>query len=116
MIKGMKIDSDSALAHLKVGRGMTNRDLAMEVLADVGGFDVVRSGMCGGTTLGSALLAASAVRLFGWDITRPETLVDINTAPTTVFAPRTTAGERSSAWRGWQRAVERSHGWIETAE
>jgi glycerol kinase len=116
VIESMKLDSKSELAHLKVDGGMTNGDLAMEVLADVGGFEVVRPEMRESTALGSALLAASAVGLFGWDITRPETLVDVNTARSTRFVPRTTQEERSKAWRGWQRAVERSRGWIETAE
>jgi len=116
VIESMKLDSKSELAHLMVDGGMTNGDLAMEVLADVGGFEVVRPEMRESTALGSALLAASAVGLFGWDITRPETLVDVNTARCTLFAPRTTPEERSRAWRGWQRAVERSRGWIETAE
>jgi len=116
VIESMKLDSKSQLAHLKVDGGMTNGDLAVEVLADVGGFEVVRPEMRESTALGSALLAASAVGLFGWDITRPETLVDVNTARSKVFAPRTTAEERSKAWRGWQRAVERSRGWIEAAE
>ena len=41
MIESIKLDSSSELAHLKVDGGMTNTDLAMEVLADVGGFEVV---------------------------------------------------------------------------
>jgi len=92
-----------------------NGDLAMEVLVDVGRFDVVRPEMRENTAFGSALLAASTIGLFGWAITRPETLMDVNTARSTVFVPRTTAEERGMAWRGWQRAVERSRGWIETA-
>jgi len=112
----MKLDSKSELAHLKVDGGMTTGDLVMEVPADVGGFEVVRPEMRESIALGLALLAASAVGLFGWDITRPETFGDVNTTPSTVFAPRTTAEERGRAWHGWQRAVERSRGWIETAE
>ena len=38
----MKLDSKSELAHLKVDGGMTNDDVAMEMLADMGGFEVVR--------------------------------------------------------------------------
>jgi len=66
----------------------------MEVLAGVGGFEVVLPEMRESTALGSALLAASAVGLFGWDITRPETLVDIKTARSTVFEPHTTPEKR----------------------
>lgn len=41
----MKLDSGSNLKHLKVDGGMTNGDLAMQILADVGGFIVVRPEM-----------------------------------------------------------------------
>ncbi len=58
--------------------------------------------------LGSALLAATAVGLFGRDITRPETIERVNTARSTVFALRTTPEERSRAWRG--RALPRMDG------
>lgn len=116
VIESMKLDSKTDLAHLKVDGGMTNGDLAMEVLADVGGFEVVRPEMRESTALGSALLAASAIGLFGWDIARPETLRDVNTARSTLFEPRTTEEDRGAAWKGWQRAVDRSRGWIETVE
>lgn len=41
----MKLDSHADLAHLKVDGGMTNGDVAMQVLADIGGFIVVRPEM-----------------------------------------------------------------------
>jgi glycerol kinase len=41
----MKLDSGSDLKHLKVDGGMTNGDLAMSVLADIGELSVVRPGM-----------------------------------------------------------------------
>ena len=95
---------------------MTNGDIAMELLAALGGFEVVRpETQESRARLGSALLAASAVGL-PWDITRPDTLKHVNTARSTLFAPRTTPQERSRAWCVWQRVVERSRGWIETEE
>lgn len=63
------------------------------------------------TALGSALLAGSAIGLFGWDISKPETLDKVNTKGSTKFNPKTTKEERSRKWAGWQRAVERSKGW-----
>ena len=45
IIESMKLDSGSNLKHLKVDGGMTNGDLAMKILADVGGFVVVRPEM-----------------------------------------------------------------------
>ncbi len=79
-------------------------------------FEVVRPEMRESTALGSALLAGSAIGLFGWDISRPETLKEVNTARSTNFVPRTTEKERAEAWHGWQRAVDRSRKWFETTE
>jgi glycerol kinase len=69
-IGSMKLDPKSEVAHLKVDGRMTDGDVAMEVLADVGGFEVVRPEMCESTALGSALLAGAAIGLFGWDLAR----------------------------------------------
>lgn len=41
----MKLDSGSDLKQLKVDGGMTNGDLAMSILADIGGFSVIRPEM-----------------------------------------------------------------------
>ena len=116
VIDSMKLDSQSELAHLKVDGGMMNGDVAMEVLANVGGFEVARPEMRESTALGSALLAGAAIGLFGWDLARPETLANVNTVRSAHLLPRLGEEERSEAWRGWLRAVDRSRGWIETVE
>ena len=41
----MKLDSGSDLKQLKVDGGMTNGDLTMSILADIGGFSVIRPEM-----------------------------------------------------------------------
>ena len=79
---------------------MTNGDVAMEVLADVGGFKVVRPEMRESTALVSALLAGAAIGLFGWDIARLETLAQVDTVRSTYFAPRLGEDERGEAWLG----------------
>ena len=107
----MALDSHAELKHLKVDGGMTNGDMVMKVLADVGGFEVIRPEMRESTALGSALLAGSAIRLFGWDIAQPATLHEVNTAGSQVFKPTIAQAERDTKWRGWQRAVERCRGW-----
>ncbi|TFY80363.1 hypothetical protein EWM64_g3649 [Hericium alpestre] len=117
VIDSMKLDSKNDLKHLKVDGGMTNGDLCMQVLADIGGFEVIRPEMRESTALGSALLAGSAIGLFGWDITKPETLAEVNTAGSTPFIPTVTAADRDQRWDGWERAVERSRGWnVDCAE
>ncbi|KAI0917997.1 hypothetical protein AcV5_002786 [Taiwanofungus camphoratus] len=113
ILESMKLDSNTDLKHLMVDGGMTNGDMVMKVLADIGGFTVVRPEMRESTALGSALLAGSAVRLFGWNISKPETLADVNTKGTREFTPSMEEAEREKRWQGWKRAVERSRGWEE---
>lgn len=45
IVESMKLDSSVDLKELKVDGGMTNGDTAMEILADIGGFTVVRPEM-----------------------------------------------------------------------
>jgi len=131
ILESMKLDSNVELKHLKVDGGMTNGDVAMEILADIGGFTVIRPQMrehvtdlfsfafnllfCSlrSTALGSALLAGSAIGLFGWDITKPETMAKVNTKDCTVFKPSMQEAAREKKWQGWQRAVDRSRKWDE---
>ena len=68
------------------------------------------------TALGCALLAGSAIRLFGWDISKPETLDKVNTAGSRTFSPKLGEEERIKGWKGWQRAVEKSRGWEDVRE
>ena len=65
------------------------------------------------TALGAALLAGSAIKLFGWDMSNAETLSEVNTKGTTEFKPALEEKQRQKKWEGWQRAVERSKGWEE---
>ena len=109
----MALDSHAELKHLKVDGGMTNGDMVMKVLADVGGFEVIRPEMRESTALGSALLAGSAIRLFGWDISKPETLAEVNTKGSTSFSPSMPEVDREKRWVGWKRAVERARAWEE---
>ena len=45
IIEAMRLDSKVPLKHLKVDGGMTNGDIVMQILADIGGFDVIRPEM-----------------------------------------------------------------------
>ena len=68
------------------------------------------------TALGSALLAGSAINLFGWDLAKPETLAKVNTLGVKKFAPSLAEAEREAKWDRWQKAVKRSLGWDEAPE
>ena len=78
---------DIEFTHLKVDGGVTNGDLCMQILADVGGFSVVRPEMRESTALGSALLAGAAVGMYGWDLERVSTLKAVNGEGVKVFKP-----------------------------
>ena len=45
VLESMKLDSKVELKHLKVDGGMTNGDMVMSILADYGGFTVIRPEM-----------------------------------------------------------------------
>ncbi|EJD07328.1 glycerol kinase [Fomitiporia mediterranea MF3/22] len=113
-------DSNTAaveFTHLKVDGGVTNGDLCMQILADIGGFSVVRPTMRESTALGSALLAGAAVGLFGWDLEKPdETMREVNTEGARTFEPGKPVEEREQHWGNWKRAVERSLGWDEAPD
>lgn len=111
ILESMKLDSKTDLKHLKVDGGMTNGDVCMEVLADVGGFEVVRPEMRESTALGSALLAGASIHLFGWDSSDPRTFAQVNTKGSKIFLPRLSDKERERRWLVWLCAVERSKGW-----
>lgn len=70
--------------------------------------DLLRS-----TALGSAILAGAAIKLFGWDLSKPESLNEVNTKGGRDFVPTLEEKDRQKKWEGWQRAVERSKGWEE---
>ena len=53
------------------------------------------------------------MRLHGWDISKPETLSEVNTKGSVNFEPGMAEAEREKRWKGWKRAVERSRGWDE---
>lgn len=67
------------------------------------------------TALGSAILAGAALGLFGWDLTKPETLAEVNTANVDVFEPEITEKKRLKMIKGWEKAVSRAKAW-HTAE
>ncbi|ADV21902.1 Glycerol kinase, putative [Cryptococcus gattii WM276] len=104
-------ESGSRLDTLKVDGGVTNSDLAMQLQANIGGFNVARPSMRESTALGSALLAAHALGLFGWDLTRPETLSEVNTAGVHTFEPELEEKVRLKKIKGWNKAVDRAKKW-----
>lgn len=54
--------------------------------------------------------------MFGWDLTKMETLKDVNTAGVTQFDPTMDDRRRQIKWKKWERAVEKSKAWHEQSE
>jgi glycerol kinase len=65
------------------------------------------------TALGSAIMAGQALGLFGWDVTKPATLDQVNVKGQKVFSAKWDDAERAKRYRGWERAVGRAKGWNE---
>ncbi|CDZ97521.1 glycerol kinase [Phaffia rhodozyma] len=116
ILEAMRADSDTPLKKLRVDGGVTNSDHAMQIQADIGGFNIERPVMRESTALGSALLAGSAIGLFGWDISKPETLRKVNARAMGKFEPKLPEDQRERKWKGWKRAVERSKKWRQEEE
>lgn len=107
----MSLDSGIRLKSLVVDGGMTNSDEAMQIQADLLGIAIERPQMRESTALGSALMAGSALGLWGWDLSKPETLKDVNTKGRHTFEPIISNEVRAAGVLGWERAVERARGW-----
>ena len=54
--------------------------------------------------------------LYGWDISKPETIAHVNTRRAREFEPVMLEKEREEMWTRWQKAVERSIGWDEAPD
>lgn len=107
----MALDSGIRLKSLVVDGGLTNSNEAMQIQADLLGIGIERPQMRESTALGSALMTATALGLFGWDLSKPETLKDVNTAGRHTFEPIISNEVRAAGVLGWERAVERARGW-----
>ncbi|CAO1625766.1 unnamed protein product [Sympodiomycopsis kandeliae] len=111
VLDAMEKDSGVPLKALQVDGGMTNSDIFCQIQSDILDLNVERPAMRETTALGSALLAGQAKGLFGWDLSRPETLSKVNMAGRDVFESKLEAEKRKELLKQWWRAVERSRGW-----
>ena len=108
VLDAMMRDSGVQLALLKVDGGATVNDLLMQLQADILGVPVVRPVVAETTALGAAYAAGLAVG-FWRDL---DSLRD-NWKADRQWDPVWSADRREEAYRGWQKAVERSLNWVE---
>ncbi|HET8628456.1 MAG TPA: glycerol kinase GlpK [Thermomicrobiales bacterium] len=108
VVEAMARDSGVALAALKVDGGMVQNDLLMQFQADLLGVPVVRPRVAETTALGAAYTAGLATGVWAspGDLRR-------NWAVDRTWAPAMDAATRARLYRDWQRAVERTLGWVE---
>ncbi|NBM14525.1 glycerol kinase GlpK [Streptomyces sp. GC420] len=109
VVDAMNADSSVALKELKVDGGMTADNLLMQFLADVLDVPVVRPMVAETVSLGAAYAAGLAVGYW------PDLeVLRRNWHRAAQWLPDMDPERRESEYDNWQRAVERSLGWIES--
>jgi glycerol kinase len=107
VLDAMIEDSGVQLAVLKCDGGATVNNLLMQIQADVLGVPVVRPIVAETTALGAAYAAGLAMGVWpDLESLRHQWKAD------RLWEPRWSADQRADAYRGWQKAVERSFGWV----
>ncbi|WP_327321820.1 glycerol kinase GlpK [Streptomyces sp. NBC_01210] len=108
VVDAMNADSSLTLNELKVDGGMTSDNLLMQILADVLDVPVVRPMVAETVSLGAAYAAGLAVGYWS-DLE----VLRRNWHRAGQWLPDMDSGRRESEYDNWQRAVERSLGWIQ---
>jgi glycerol kinase len=110
VLDAMIVDSGVSLAVLKVDGGATVNDTLMQLQADVVGVPVVRPVVAETTALGAAYAAGLAVGFWkDLDVLRKNWKADRQ------WEPAWSADRREEAYRGWQKAVERTLDWVDVS-
>ncbi|XP_063821744.1 glycerol kinase 3-like [Ostrinia nubilalis] len=94
--------SCAPLRRLLADGGMSHNTLLMQMMADLLGIPVIRPLMMESTSLGAAIVAGRALRV--WPSTTPS-------PPADTFIPALTAEEREIRSVRWEAALARSMGW-----
>lgn len=107
ILNAMQEDSGLQLASLKVDGGASANNILMQFQADILGTEVERPEVIESTALGAAYLAGIQCGL--WK--KQEVLA--NRKVQRRFTPSMEAAQRDKLYKGWQKAVERTKGWID---
>ena len=108
LLTAMRADAGIPLTELRVDGGASRNDLLMQIQADLLGVPVVRPKVSETTALGAAYLAGLAT---GFWASTAETATQWQVDQR--YEPKMNRDESNALQRQWQRAVERSKGWIE---
>ncbi len=107
ILNAMQEDAGLKLASLKVDGGACANNILMQFQADILGTEVERPEVIESTAMGAAFLAGIQI---GW--WKKEDILT-NRKIQRKFIPNMDETTRSKLYKGWQRAVERTMGWIE---
>lgn len=107
VIDAMRKDSGLEMKCLRVDGGATENNLLMQFQADVLDAQVDRPAILETTAMGAAFLAGLAVGYWSKE------QISNNWEAARSFTSSMEEEQREKLYRGWQRAVERSMGWIE---
>jgi len=107
VLSAMEEDSGLKLKKLQVDGGASANDLLMQFQSDILGVEVERPDVIESTALGAAYLAGITVGFWEKDA------IARNRQVNKVFSPEMEAATRENYYKGWQKAVERSMGWVE---
>jgi glycerol kinase len=108
VLEAMQRDSGVKLEELRVDGGATSNDLLMQFQADILGVPVVRPAVTETSALGAAYLAGLEAGVFTLEGMSTNWAVDKR------FTPQMDSSIRDKMYSGWQRAAERSKGWLES--
>lgn len=108
ILNAMQEDAGLKLAILKVDGGACANNILMQFQADILGTEVERPEVIESTALGAAYLAGIQIGLW-----KKEDIIR-NRKIQKRFVPDMDEATRATLYKGWQKAVKRTMGWIDT--
>ena len=108
VLQAVQADTEVEFSELRVDGGMVENELLLQFQADILGIDVVRPQIAETTALGAAYAAGLAVGFWA-------NVSDVvqNWQEDRRWHPQMRAAEQADRYRTWQKAVEKSLGWVE---
>jgi len=107
ILNAMQEDAGLKLASLKVDGGASSNNILMQFQADILGTEVERPEVIESTGLGAAYLAGIQIGLW-----KKESIIQHRKIQKR-FIPEMNEATRKKLYQGWQKAVERTKGWID---
>ena len=110
VVVAMQADSGVSLDVLRVDGGVTANELAMQLQSDILGVPVSRPVVAETTALGAAYAAGLGVGFW-----RSTDELAANWRESRRWQPTWTGKQRAAGYTGWQKAVERTLGWVDVS-